>query len=356
MPITDPQLDPLDEITTDQEAEENEETESWLDRLNNWWNNVLSGGGGGGASSSTPPTLPGSAGVIIAPNSSPATAGMTWPQILTSPGKWTVYLPGVIPGLPQSPTIIGTIEDILSKPGDVLGGLWRDLVITVSNPEQVLEDILNDAADTDGLITIGGIAGVVNGILDRIGDSVNRDPDGNIIVNEDGSVVGGKDDDEEGEEGINLKEKDKVPDDVTPLPEIGGDIPISDSPKPEPDYIKEIKDKDKVPDDVTPLPEVGGDIPPIDKDKEVLDDDSPEPEQEVEFDDTEDTASAGGGGGGGGPAKAKKFMDVIPYQPVAVPELILPNQSVNYSPVPVRSSRDEFLRNSVVASLFEGLY
>jgi hypothetical protein len=118
----------------------------------------------------TPP--PGSAGVIIDI------------EDLMNAGDWTVFVPGVIPGLPSSPTILGTIEDILESPSQVLGDLWDSIENTVANPQQVLNDILNDAADSEGLITIGGIQTVISDLLDQIGDEDVREE----LV---GSLIGG---------------------------------------------------------------------------------------------------------------------------------------------------------------------
>ena len=219
------------------EEGEQEEQEGWLDRLSNWWDSVVSSVGSG-ASGSTPPTLPGSAGVIISPGS----AGMSWPDIITNPGAWQVYLPGVIPGLPQSPTIIGTIEDILSSPGEVLGDLWDQIENTVANPGEFLEDLLNGVVDEDGLITIGGISTVVGTIYD---DLFGDDDDTAI-------APGGAEEEEEEEEderqgeiivefsdtkGGSQMGTAPVMDPIQPQPqpEIGGSgqAPISDEPQPE---------------------------------------------------------------------------------------------------------------------------
>jgi len=306
MPITDPELDPLDEITTEQEAEEEEEELGILDRIGQWIQSQIGGGtgGAGGGTSSTPPFLPGSAGVIISPGS----AGMSWPEILADPGKWTVFLPGVIPGLPESPTILGTIEDILSRPGEVLGGLWNDLVTTVSNPEQVLEDILNDAADSSGLITIGGIAGVVSGILDRIGDSVNRDDEGNIVVNESGSILGGAGEDEDESQGEVVVETsdDKGGSQM-------GTAPVMDPVQPQPTEGLPIADDSPVSD----IGFGGGST------------DSPEPQQELGG--VADVVSGGGGGGGmmrrgqphmGGIGYALPQGEMILYRPPTANEIL----------------------------------
>lgn len=311
MPITDPELDPLDEITTDQEAEEQEEAEEEelgiLDRIGQWIQSQIGGGtgGAGGGTSSTPPFLPGSAGVIISPGS----AGMSWPEILADPGKWTVFLPGVIPGLPESPTILGTIEDILSRPGDVLGGLWNDLVTTVSNPEQVLEDILNDAADSEGLITIGGIAGVISGVLDTLGDAVNRDDEGNIVVNESGSILGGAGEGEDESQGEVI---------VQPSDDKGGSqmgtAPVMDPVQPQPTEGLPIADDSTGP--------VKGDAPrlaPI----------SDEPQQpELGGSAPEEVVAAAGGAGGGMLSKKgafTPFMASIGYAPVQLQQQIRPD-------------------------------
>jgi hypothetical protein len=207
-----------------------EEQEGWLDRLGNWWDSVVSSVGSG-ASGSTPPMLPGSSGVIISPGS----AGMSWPDIIANPGAWQVYLPGVIPGLPQSPTIIGTIEDILSSPGEVLGDLWDQIQNTVENPGEFLEDLLNGVVDDDGLITIGGISTVVGTIYDDLfgDDDTTTTPGG---VDDTQTTVPGGAEEEEEDEGP-IKQDPLQPDPVEGDLPLTGDgpvqAPISDDPQPE---------------------------------------------------------------------------------------------------------------------------
>jgi len=190
MPITDPTLPPLEG-----------EGEGLLDRLGSWWEGVLNniGSGSSGSGSSGPPMLPGSSGVILNPGAS----GMSWPDIISNPGAWQVYLPGVIPGLPQSPTIIGTIEDILSNPGQVLGDLWDEIESTVANPGEFLEDLLNGVVDDDGLITIGGISTVVGTIYDDLfGNDETQDTSAGGVDEED-TVVGGANEEDEALQLVN---------------------------------------------------------------------------------------------------------------------------------------------------------
>lgn len=183
------------------------------DTLSGWWEDLLDTiGGATTPGSSTPPTLPGSVGVII----DPAATGQSWPDILSSPGGWQVFLPGVIPNLPESPTIIGTIEDILNAPGEVLGDLWDDLVNTVSNPEEVLRGILEGAMDEDGLIGVGVMGAIVGGVYDWINDNggtVTNQPSEEVLGlggdgDDDVLIGGGNDDDpvdpEVGGGGINV--------------------------------------------------------------------------------------------------------------------------------------------------------
>lgn len=219
--VVDPNQDTLPGDTTGGDTTtgggEEEEQEGWLDRLRNWWDSVVSSVGSG-ASGSTPPMLPGSSGVIISPGS----AGMSWPDIIANPGAWQVYLPGVIPGLPQSPTIIGTIEDILSSPGEVLGDLWDQIQNTVENPGEFLEDLLNGVVDDDGLITIGGISTVVGTIYDDLfgDDGTTTTPGG--VDDTQTTVPGGAEEEEEALPliGDGPVRQDPVSDE--PQPELGG--------------------------------------------------------------------------------------------------------------------------------------
>lgn len=187
--------DTLPGDTTSEGGEEEEE--SWTDRLSNWWQSVLNNIGGGASGSGGPPTLPGSAGVIITPST------------MGTPGSWRVFLPGMIPGLPSSPTIIGTIEDILSAPGDVLSDLWNQIEARVQDPVGYLEDLLNGNLDPDGLVTVGGISAVVGEIIDDLfgGDPNNVDPSTGE-QNGDGTSVGGAGEDANTDEELNLRDDD----------------------------------------------------------------------------------------------------------------------------------------------------
>lgn len=191
--VVDPNESTVDGDTT-ASGGDTEEEESWTDRLSNWWQNVLNSMGGG---SSGPPTLPGSAGVIITPST------------MGTPGSWRVFLPGMIPGLPSSPTIIGTIEDILSAPGDVLSDLWGQIQNRVQDPVGYLEDLLNGTLDPDGLVTVGGISAVVGAVIDDLfeGDPNNVDPTEGEQTG-DGTSVGGAGDDTNVDEELNLSDSD----------------------------------------------------------------------------------------------------------------------------------------------------
>ena len=125
-----------------------------------------------------------------------------------TPGSWKVFLPGVIPGLPSSPTIIGTVEDILNAPGEVLSDLWKQVEARVQDPVGYLEDILNGALDEDGLVTVGGIATVVNEIIDDLfdGDANNVDPTTGEQTG-DGTSVGGAGEDTNTNEELNLSDR-----------------------------------------------------------------------------------------------------------------------------------------------------
>jgi len=144
---------------SDQESEEEEEESIW-DRIRGWWNNQTS---------STTATRGGPRGGGAMPFPGPGAGVEIDIEDIFTPGNWRVFLPGVIPGLPQSNTIIGTIQDILDNPSQVLGDLWNRVEEAVDDPLGTLEGILNEAADSEGLITIGGIAGVVNEVIGRYG-------------------------------------------------------------------------------------------------------------------------------------------------------------------------------------------
>ena len=271
----------------EQEGGEEEESESWLDRLSNWWDSVVNSVGGGG-SGSTAPTLPGSSGVIISPGS----AGMSWPQILSNPGAWQVFLPGVIPGLPQSPTIIGTIEDILSSPGDVLGDLWEQVQNTVENPGEFLEDLLNGVVDEDGNVTIGGISTVVGTIYD------------DLFGEDDTTTTPGTGDEE-------------VEDDLP----LGGDE--DDDPNRSPDFP-------------------GGEAPVPD-------------EEDDPIGGAEDDSSGGGGGGGGGVpsgGNAKDYMYRLQYNPDA--PMSVPGGMFTEAPQRRRLRAPELGQPSMVQGLLLG--
>ena len=81
-----------------------------------------------------------------------------------APGAGTVFVPGVIPGLPSSSTIIGTVEQILNSPGDVLDQVLGRIEGVVEDPLGTLEAVLRGAADEEGNIT----AGVLNQVIDDI--------------------------------------------------------------------------------------------------------------------------------------------------------------------------------------------
>ena len=274
----------------------------------------------------TPP--PGSAGVIIDI------------EDLIKAGDWRVFLPGVIPGLPSSPTILGTIEEILSAPEQVLGDLWNDLVRTVSNPQQVLEDILNGVVDEDGNITIGAIGGAIGGIFDAIenaGGAITYDADGNPIVNPEGSILGGREDEPDGElpsePEIVDEEVIEVIEDRLPEPEPPPEPPPA--PPPEPEIVDEevIEDiVDRLPAPETSTPEIGTVIDP-----------EPEPEPEPEIGTTE-SVTGGGGGGGGMLSQQTPNLGIpsIGYQPVQLQQLITPSYQSVLDDIIRRNSKGMF--------------
>ena len=163
---------------------EKDEEETVSSRLNDWWEGIVervtrSARG----SASGPITLPGMGGVII--NT----------ETITDPGSWRVFLPGVIPGLPSGPTVLGTVEEILSNPSLVLGGLIDDLQNVISNPEEVLAEIFTNSVGEGGFVTTTVMTDVISSVIDRIEDAggeILRNEDGIPEVNEQGSILGGQ--------------------------------------------------------------------------------------------------------------------------------------------------------------------
>jgi hypothetical protein len=212
-------------------------------RLNNWWQGIVNSATArarrGGISG--PITLPGSAGVIIDM------------ETITNPDLWRVFLPGVIPGLPSSPTILGTVEEILSNPQIVLGGLIDDVATVFTNPEQVIGEILTDAAGENGLITTALMTDIISSVIDRIEDAtgeIYRNEDGIPEVNEQGSILGGQEEESTDES----TEED-----------ILGDTTSEDDPFTDTGSIDPLTDELVVstPEVGTTTPEVGGTTPEI---------------------------------------------------------------------------------------------
>jgi hypothetical protein len=145
------------------------------------------------------PGAPATVGTLPSPGSlPPGTTGggvVITPRTIGDPSSWPVYVPGTIPGLPSSSTIIGTVEDILSDPEAVLGDIWGQLEDTVSDPLGTLEDILSGVAD-DGNVTIGAIGAVLNEIRNQGGsDTEGEDLPLGGQGDDDTLILGGNDDD-----------------------------------------------------------------------------------------------------------------------------------------------------------------
>jgi hypothetical protein len=110
------------------------------------------------------------------------------------PGAGTVFVPGVIPGLPSSSTIIGTVDQILNAPGEVLDQILGRIEGAVEDPLGTLEAVLRGAADEEGNIT----AGVLNQVIDDIlsGSSGTTPPATEApSTDEPGTQLGGAGDD-----------------------------------------------------------------------------------------------------------------------------------------------------------------
>ncbi len=210
-------------------APEKDEEETVSSRLDDWWERIVkrvrrSARG----SASGPITLPGMGGVII--NT----------ETITDPGSWRVFLPGVIPSLPSGPTILGTIEEILSNPSLVLGGLIDDLQNVISNPEEVLAEIFANSVGEGGFVTTAVMTDVISSVIDRIEDAAGeilRNEDGIPEVNEQGSILGGQEEESTDEDilGDTTNEDDpfidtgstdsSTDDSVVSTPEVGTTTP-----------------------------------------------------------------------------------------------------------------------------------
>ena len=271
---------------------------------------------GTGTTTSTPTTPmtppPGSAGVIIDI------------EDLMNAGDWTVFLPGVIPGLPSSPTILGTVEEILNNPSGIFDDLLKDLEGIVTNPEQVLEDILNDAADSDGLITIGGIQSVISDIMDRIEEGPEATP-APITTEQDPTIIGGEERDEE-EETIEPKETTTVEPEETTTVE--PEKPTTEPPTVEPKETTTVEPEETT----TVEPEKPTTEPPTVEPKEtttdsVLPPDSPEPQPEIGTVETEDSVSSVGGMLAASPFETDGVSQYgIAYQTPQIRQVVVPKK------------------------------
>ncbi len=161
-------------------------------------------------------------------------------ETITDPGSWRVFLPGVIPGLPSGPTILGTVEEILSNPSLVLGGLLDDLKNVISNPEEVLAEIFTNSVGEGGFVTTAVMTDVISSVIDRIEDAAGeilRNEDGIPEVNEQGSILGGQEEESTDEDilGDTTNEDDpftdtgstdsSTDDSVVSTPEVGTTTP-----------------------------------------------------------------------------------------------------------------------------------
>ena len=210
-------------------APEEDEEETVSSRLNDWWEGIVERATRSArGSASGPITLPGMGGVII--NT----------ETITDPGSWRVFLPGVIPDLPSGPTVLGTVEEILSNPSLVLGGLIDDLQNVISNPEEVLAEIFTNSVGEGGFVTTAVMTDVISRVIDRIEDATDeilRNEDGIPEVNEQGSILGGQEEESTDEDilGDTTNEDDpftdtgstdsSTDDPVVSTPEVGTTTP-----------------------------------------------------------------------------------------------------------------------------------
>lgn len=106
------------------------------------------------------------------------------------PGAGTVFVPGVIPGLPPSSTIIGTVDQILNAPGQILDQALERIEGVVEDPLGTLEAVLRGAADEEGNITAGVLSQVIDDIIS--GSSRTTSPTTNEpSTDEPGTQLGG---------------------------------------------------------------------------------------------------------------------------------------------------------------------
>ena len=125
------------------------------------------------------------------------------------PRNWQVYLPGIIDVLPESSMIIGTIGQIMTNPGAVLGDLWDELSQIVEDPRAVLEGLLNGmAVDENGMVTVGGMATVIGELFDEYGDGESSfTAPANTETPTDPTLPGGDNDNNDGDDAQTIEDQ-----------------------------------------------------------------------------------------------------------------------------------------------------
>ena len=152
----------------------------------------------------TPPTTP--TGPAVPPWASGGTGVLVDFNVPEwwDPRNWQVYVPGVIDVLPESSMIIGTIGEIMTNPGAILGDVWDELSQIVDDPMAVLEELLSGVTvDEAGMITVGGMATVIGELFDQYGDGESSftAPETTETTTDPTLPGGDDDDDDNGDDG-----------------------------------------------------------------------------------------------------------------------------------------------------------
>ena len=110
----------------------------------------------------------------------PSTGGITG---IFDPANQDVFVPGVIPGGEES-TIIGSVEDIINAPADVVKNKIEEVLSSVQDPEKLIKVILNSGLDIPPQMweVLTGAVAAGSELLDWIQNAMdNTDEDGVVI-------------------------------------------------------------------------------------------------------------------------------------------------------------------------------